>query len=526
MSGIKDQFVSVRQSQVDRWQAAAAQAAQAASTARAIREQQERMEQQRKRDAERLEREIDENKQRLTRSVNELNSNLARSNESIRKEIARQSEAQDAKREELRCRMEQEMADIDRRHSEAERDINANLNAVDERVSAVDRKIDSVKTELEQEIRSTSETMRRELSDATQKLREEIEERMREANLSIDVLEGRVSATERELSVIKSERENARQAVSELQNTYHILLEDLRNNHDCARFCPSELESLERRYEQARNMFESGYDPAAGLVSINEAVMSAMELRARVIYSEGHFDEIKYELLTILAQFESMSTPEYLVASAEEGYLFNLEEMSNGELARFRERLSALRARLDDEHCGFEELASIREDIKQIPGKYDDIVTNAVLFESASEEVKTQSRRVVDELISAGFRFEGALLNEDQSTRVIVSCAAGNGLLNRLVIDVVPVVEPARGTEGPTVGYRYRQRVFVIDGNGEFVRHYDPSIVQTSISVLQRITGGKFTTAEGMEGVAAGREEYRDVAESLSRAAAGGEGGR
>lgn len=520
MSGVKDAYVSVRQSQVNAWNSARWQAEQAARESAALQEQQRRIEQRQQADASEFSRQLNLQAQSQRRAMDELGNRL---DANIRTEIERQGRVEDAKRADLARRIQNDMEERERRIVERDRATNAridtmgsSIDALSERIGVTERRIEEVDADLRAEIGHAVTCIRLGMGEMEENLRTEINARTSE-------LDARLTETERWRAVIECERETARQYSQGFIDSCEALIEDLDyRREDCERFYPTELDALHRRYNDALAMMRRGFDPVAGVVSLNETIIAATELRSRVIYRRSQFDMMRYDYLGIITEFEAMSAEDYRVPSTQEGFLFTLDEMSRGELAQFREQLAGLRRRIESGTCTPEDLASIREDIKHLPDIYSGIVERAVYFESASEEVRTQSRNLVDRFTEGGFRFEGAMLRGNQSTMLVFSCRAGDGLMNRIVLEVTPHV--ASGKDGsPEIGYSYRQRVFVLDAQNHFLTGYDPGAVQFALRTIEAATGAHLETSDGRtDGVAATEEDYADVATAFS--AASGEG--
>ena len=533
MSGYHTAEWRVSRAQIDEWNRSARQAADASRQSEAVRSQIQRIEAQRRSDAERLSAQMRQNSDRLNRSINALDAKLQSTDSSIRQEIRRQTAVQDEKREQMQRRLQDDIRASEQRALEASAQTNArvdsleeNVDAITERLNETSNRITRVKNELESEIRSSSEVLRAEMNEQRESIMRDINAVRIAMNIMVDNLgqridahDGRILSLERQQEVFLREREIAQQGTEALIYTYQALIEDLEQNHRCDLFCPTELDSLRGKYAQAMRTLRQGLDPVAGYTAINETVMDAVELRSRVIYNECHFDELKYELLNTISNFESISGSDYLVQSVEEGYLFNLDEMSDGRLADFRIRLAMLRAQLEDDNCNFEKLPNIREAIIRATDEYKQIVENATLREAAAEIVKTQARELLDGFVRAGFRCERVAVDEHQNARLIFSCASEGKRITRIVVDINPQVGIDSATNTPTVSYSYGQRVFVLDSQGRFMDHYDPLLVETAVATLCEVAGIKreaLDTPSAFVNSPAGEAEYADVAATLN----------
>lgn len=523
MSMSYERYVSVTQSQVNSWNNAFHSAAEASREAAALREQQRRMEQRRQADVNAFSSQLRAQANEQARANRELSARLSASNENIRREIDRQTHLQDEKRVELEGRIRNDMAESE---SRLRRNIAESENRTNERLDTMDTRLDNLSSRIDtasQRIEEVNREMHEEITQAAYSLREDMQALENELRAEIDIktanLDTRLTEVERMLAVVECERETARQYSQGLQESCDALLDDLKSRlEDCERFSPGKYNSIMQRYDDAVRMLTRGLDPVAGVDSLDQTLMEAVEFRAYVLAARAHFDAVQYEFLQILSNLESMSATDYKVPSTQEGYLFCLDEMSCGELDQFRGRLASLRERIERTGCTPEELASIREDIKELPEIYSGIVRRAVYFESASEAAREQSRNLVDRFTSGGFRFEGAVLRADQSTMLVFSSSAGEGLINRVVLEVIPHV--GTGPDGkPEVGYSYRQRIFVLDRDNRFMESYDPSCVRAAWQLIESATGASMPTcSHGREGQAGTKEEYEDVAQAFATA--------
>lgn len=533
MSGYHTAELRVSRAQIDNWNRAASDAANASRQSEAMRAQIQRVEEQRRRDAENLRTSMQQQSERLNRSVNALDSRLQTADSSIRREILRQTAVQDEKREQMQRRLQEDIRFSEQRAREASQQTNTridnleeNIDSISARLNETSNRITRVKHDLEEEIRSTTQGLRAEMKEQSESIMRNIATVRREMGIRLDnlgqrveAIDGRLLSVERQQEIFMREREIAQQGTQALIDTYGALIADLENNRRCGLFCPTELDSLHSKYEQALRTLRQGLDPVAGYTAINETVMDAVELRARVIYYECHFDELKYELLHTLSDFESISGEDYLVQSVEEGYLFNLDEMSDGKLAEFRTHIQELQARLNDPNCNLEQLPNIREAVLRVADEYKHIVENATLREAAAEIVKAQARELLDGFVRSGFRCERVAIDEHQNVRLIFSRASEGDSITRVVVDINPQVGIDPSTNTPTVSYSYGQRVFVLDSHGQFLEHYDPLIVDSAVATLCAVAGIKregLNTQDGYENRPADESKYGDVAATLN----------
>lgn len=508
MSGVKDYTVSVRQSQVNAWTAAANDANRAASNLEAMRRQNELLQEQQRRMQQQLQSRIDNTLSRLNESNRRL-SELGEANATIRNQMLSLNADQTRERKELEQRLKKEadqrQAELSRRIQEQGVSIAAQMDDLSGQIADTRRYVDSeigaqgraLTNLINQRVAESSVAMQQYVDRQNKELEGEMARIKSDFRAEIDRLDRRLTDVEVDVAVFNSERQAAINMARSNITAFDTLLEDIKATTDWERFGREKVEALEREFEMAQNNMQ--VNPAAGFAQINICVSRAMNVRTEIMIRQNRFEELRSRVVSVLSVLEASSTTEFMMPSAQEGCLFNLDEMSQGELAQFRNSLAEIRRVVDGDTTTIDDLIQALINIEPLKEQYRGITERAVFFECAAEETLAQGKRVVDVMVSQGLRMEILERLDNGTARIIASTRSTNNRITRILFDIIPVVGVDPKTGKPAPSYSYSYHVYEVDVNGNVCAELNGAVAHAVAQSIAAELGIRFNTQEGKE---------------------------